>query len=424
MSKTADLTAALIASIAVILFVAVLFGYLAEKLHEPPVIGQIAAGIALGPSLVGRLPGHLTSRLFPASVLPILSEIAQVALIMFIFSVGCELNLDLLRRRRRSIVAVSTGAFLTPMALGSITAVILLSTHGEIARHHGGSAAFVVYFAVALSITAVPVLAGILKDWRLDFTPAGIVSLTAAGVMDVAGWFILAILMAATSGRPVVSTCVLSVAYVIAMVAVVRPLLRWWLGFLPETSAALRTGTVTAAALASSWVTAELGLQVIFGALFLGLLMPRRPDGQVAEDLLRPVNSAAGILLPVFFITAGLSVNLETLHADDVLFLLIVTLVALAGKLGGGLAGARVSGMGWLDAYRVGTLVNTRGLTELIALQIGLAAGFIDTRMYTVLVLMALILTAATGPLLSWAGMGSRAIVPNTVAAPPNLTST
>jgi Kef-type K+ transport system membrane component KefB len=142
---------------------------------------------------------------------------------------------------------------------------------------------------------------------------------------------------------------------------------------------------------------------VIFGALFIGLLMPRRRDGQVAEDLLGVIDNTAGFLLPVFFITAGLSVDISTLRSGDVLLLVVVILVGLTGKLGGGFVAALASGMEWVDAYRVGALVNARGLTELIVLNIGLGVGLIGIRLYTVLVLMALALTAVTGPLLSLA---------------------
>jgi Kef-type K+ transport system membrane component KefB len=406
-SKADHLAAAIVVAVAVILCVAVLLGFAARKLRQPAVIGQIVAGITLGPSVLGRMPGNLSQHLFPATALPVLSVLSQVGVVMFMVAVGYELNLRRLAGRQQSVAAVSVGAFATPMALGAVAALILLGGHDHIAQHRGSAAAFIGYFAVAMSITAVPVLASILQDRRMQDTTVGAVSLTAAGAMDVVAWLVLAMVVGSTGTRPIAEVWGLTLLYAAVMVAAVRPALRWWVNWRPANDTAFRGCVMLALAMGSAWVTAELGLHFIFGALLFGLIMPRKPSGLPDSELIMPISSGASMLLPIFFVTAGFGVNIEAMGAGQVALLVVLIAVGFAGKVGGGLLAARASGMGWLEAYRVGALMNSRGLTELIALNIGLTAGLIGTQMYTVLVLMALALTAMTGPLLSWADVRS-----------------
>jgi Kef-type K+ transport system membrane component KefB len=398
-----------------------LTGILARRLSQPAVIGQLFAGIVLGPSLLGRLPGNPTADLFPREVLPFLTVVAQVALVLFLFSVGYELDFRLLRRRLRAVPIVAGCTFAVPMLLGVASALTLTSWYSapDVPR-----SAFVLFIAVAVSITAVPVLAGIIRERGLTRTVAGVVTMTSAGAVDGLGWLILAValLQASVAGqRPWPVTLALLVGYLLAMLLVVRPALQEWFRR-STTSMRSKVPVVTAVAMASAWVTGAVGLHVILGAFLAGLVMPRGEDGEPHPELLQPVRETGGVLLPVFFAVSGLSTDIGALHGRDIGLFLVVCAIAVVGKLGAGLLAARAAGMPWHDSTVVGVLMNTRGLTELIALNVGLQAGIIDERLYTVFVLMALLTTAAAGPLLRGLGYDrvaeSPAALPDPVATP------
>ncbi|HWE87906.1 MAG TPA: cation:proton antiporter, partial [Pseudonocardiaceae bacterium] len=210
------------------------------------------------------------------------------------------------------------------------------------------------------------------------------------------------VFFAAPHPASLVRTGVLLVVYVVGAVFVVRPVLRRWLR--TELFARQRVPILVGLAFASAWATAGLGLHTIFGAVLLGVLTPRGSDGSPREDLLQPIERAGAVLLPVFFVTAGLSVDIGSLRGSDYLLLAVVLVVAMAGKLLGAGAGARAAGLGWRDSTAVAALMNTRGLTELIALSVGKQVGLLDSRLYAVLVLMALITTVTTAPLLTALG--------------------
>jgi Kef-type K+ transport system membrane component KefB len=383
-----------------------LTGILARRVGQPAVIGQLFAGILLGPSVLGRLPGHLTDHLVPRAVLPSLTVVAQVALVLFLFSVGYELDVRLLNRRLRAVPIIAGATFVLPMLLGAASALVLASWYGRPAAVP--RSAFVLFVAVAVSITAVPVMAAIIRERGLTNTVTGVVTMASAGVVDGLGWLALAIaLLQASAGgqRPWPVTVALLVAYLLVMLLVVRPALRAWF---QRSAAPLRSKVpvVTAVAMASAWVTGAVGLHVILGAFLAGLVIPRRGDGEPHPQVQEPIRETGGVLLPVFFAVSGLSTNIGALHGRDVGLLLVVCVIAVLGKLCVGLLAARVTGMDWRESTVVGVLMNTRGLTELIALNVGLQAGIIDERLYTVFVLMALATTVATGPLLGWLGHG------------------
>jgi Kef-type K+ transport system membrane component KefB len=212
----------------------------------------------------------------------------------------------------------------------------------------------------------------------------------------------VAVFLATSHVASIAATCALTVVYVLAAVFVVRPALRWWLR--TELFGWQRIPILVGLAFASAWATAALGLHTIFGAVLLGVLTPRRSDGSPREDLLRPIKRAGDVLLPVFFVTAGLSVDIGALRGTDLLLLAAVLLVAIVGKFLGAGTAARAAGLGWRDSAAVAALMNTRGLTELIALSVGRQVGLIDNRLYTILVLMALITTVMTSPVLAVLG--------------------
>jgi len=397
-----------IGDVALVLIFSLLLGAAARRCGQPRVVGQILAGIMLGPSLLGRLPGHLTSRLFPAAALPYLSVLSQVAIVIFMFVVGYELDRRFLHGRRRLVPMVAAAALLVPMGLGSGAALLFraqLTALGEPHITHS----LVLFMGVALSITALPVLAAIIRERGIAGTIPGVTATTAAGVMDVAAWVALAAAVAGAAhhgGRSWWVTLLLVSGFAAVMLLAVRPALRWWAR---ERRFVLSSQLPVALVLAlgSAWVTGWLGLHPVFGGFLAGLTMASA-DGTPDPEVLRPMEEIGSLLLPLFFVVTGLSVNLGALNGSAFILLAVVCVIASAGKLVPGYLAARAGGLDARDAATVAALVNSRGLTELIALNVGLTAGLIDERVFSVLVLMALIMTAATTPLLSLIGEPAR----------------
>jgi Kef-type K+ transport system membrane component KefB len=399
------LTADVIGDVAIVIGAASLLGAVARRCGQPTVIGQIVAGILLGPSLLGRLPGHLTDRLFTHAAVPYISVIAQLAVVIFMFTVGYEIDFRPLRGRGRAAPLVAAGALLVPLALGSGLAVVARHAFTAIGEPHADTRSFVLFMGVATSVTALPVLASIVRERGLAGTTAGTIATAAAGIMDVSAWLVLAVALVGTSAassRPWPLTVLLLAGFVVLMLAVVRPALRWWM----RRPGALLSNQVPLAlvlAVASAWVTASLGLHPVFGAFLAGLTMPGRDDAPDA-DVLRVMEQAGGLLLPLFFVVTGLTMNVGALNGGDVVLLVLIVACAMLGKIGPAYGAARLSRLDPRQSATVAALVNTRGLTELIALNVGLSAGIIHERLFTILVLMALITTIATGPLISAIG--------------------
>jgi Kef-type K+ transport system membrane component KefB len=392
---------AVIGDIALVFVIALLLGAAARKCGQPAVIGQILTGIVLGPSLLGRLPGHLTSHLFPSHALPYLNVLSQVAVVIFMFAVGYEIEFGSLRGHGRSVPLIALGALVVPMGLGIACVLLLRPEFASIGMGRQGRS-FVLFMAAATSITALPVLAAIVRERGLAGTAPGVIATAAAGIMDVLAWLVLAAALIGTGhgGRfslPV--TVVLIGCFAVIMLVVVRPAVSWW----TNRRQSLLSSPVPVAfalAMASAWVTASLGLHPVFGAFLAGLTMRGRnrvPDA----DVLRAMDQAGGLLLPLFFVVTGLSLNVGAVRGNAFVLLAVIVVIASAGKLGPGYGISRASGLSVRDSATIAALVNTRGLTELIALNVGLVDGIINQRLFTVLVLMALLTTLTTGPLLS-----------------------
>jgi Kef-type K+ transport system membrane component KefB len=375
-------------------------------MRQPEVIGQLFAGIALGPSLLGRLAPGAMHAIFPTAIVPYLNVISQVAIILFLFAVGYELDLRLLHRRGKAVAAISVTTFVVPMLLGAGSVYLLgTSLYRAAGEPRVTGVAFIVFMGVAVSISALPVLAAIVAERGYATTVPGVTAMASAGMNDVLGWLALAAALFAASAvpgrRPWTVTALLVTVFIVVELLVVRPAMKAWLSR-PGAVMTSKVPVAVAVAMGSAWVSSALGLHVIFGAFAAGVIMPRQADGVPDVDLLRPVLDVGRLLLPLFFIVSGLSVDVGALRGSNLLLFAILLAIAVAGKVGAGSAAARLSGLDGRQSAAVGVMLNTRGLTELIALNAALQAGIIHQRLYTILVLMALVTTAATGPVLEW----------------------
>ena len=405
-ANAAHPVARLIMQLIAIVGVARLFGAFVRWLGQPPVIGEIAAGIALGPSLLGVAAPEVSALLFPASSLGMLQLFSQVGVILFMFVVGLELDWSLVRTKAHLAVAVSHVSILLPFFLGVVAAI---SLYGEYAPAGISFHAFGLFMGIAMSITAFPVLARILEERGLSKTPIGSTALTCAAVDDVTAWTLLTFVVAVvTSGGALLVLLVaigLAIGFVLTMVFGVRPLL----GRLLTDSSTRdpfskdRLAIVVGVLFASALATELIGVHALFGAFLAGAIMPVNDAFRRGlRDRLESFSSV--FLLPVFFAFTGLRTEIGLLDSAGA-WMVCLALIALAtvGKLGGSAITARVMGLDARTAFALGALMNTRGLMELIALNVGYDLGVISPEIFTALVLMALVTTSMTGPLVDLA---------------------
>ena len=402
-----EIAASVVLAIAVIVVVARLVGFLLRRVRQPTVVAEILAGVALGPSLLGLLPGDPTGWLFPLDTRPYLSVIAGLALIIFMFIVGLELHLELVRGKGRLAVTVSVSSVALPFALGCLLALWLHKSHSTSAAGENVKLLpFMLFIGAAMSVTAFPVLARILKERSMDRTPTGVLALACAAVDDVIAWIMLAVVLAVIRSSGVADLVTLvaeSVAFVLLMFWVVKPRLRA-LVTLREAAGRLTPdvfAVVLVGVLLCSYLTDRIGIHAIFGAFLFGAVMPRQGAEALSNEILERIEQITVLLLlPVFFITTGLNVDIKGLGSQGMLELGAVLLVACVGKFFGASLAARLSGVHTRRASAIGVLMNTRGLTELVILNIGLGAGVLDRQLFTVLVIMAITTTVMTEPLL------------------------
>jgi Kef-type K+ transport system membrane component KefB len=387
--------AVLFLDLALIVGVAWLVGRLARAVGQPAVIGEIIGGIIVGPSL---FRGAIADVLLPSDIRPFLGAAANLGLVLFMFVVGFELDLGRLRDSGRVTGAAALGSTVLPFALGLLLAAYLLHDHPTKSR-----VGFVLYIGIAVSVTAFPVLARVIADRRMGGTRLGTVALSSAVVCDVAAWSMLAVVQAVV-GRsgPHGWLVLLAVPSVVVLAACVRPLLtRLFARGGPDGAvSATNLAAVLVGLLASAAVTQAIGLHFVFGAFLFGLVMPRMVGTVLRGRILEQAGFAIALLLPAFFILSGLSVNLSTIGVSGLLELALVLVVAITGKFAGTWVGARSQGFSPRDSTVLATLMNTRGLTELVALSLGLQIGVLDTSLYSQLVVMTLVTTAMAGPIL------------------------
>ncbi|HSU16455.1 cation:proton antiporter [Longimicrobium sp.] len=393
----------LLVQIAVVVVAARAVGLLFRRIAQPQVMGEMVAGILLGPSLLGWLAPGVSASLFPAESLGFLSSISQVGLLVFMFLVGLEMDPRLLRGRGYTALVTSHASITIPFFLGSLLALHLYPRLSDGSVTFTG---FALFMGAAMSVTAFPVLARILTERDLLRTRVGAVALACAAVDDVTAWCILAgvvaLVRAGHAGLPWWGTALGSAAFVAAMIFVARPLL-----------ARLerryeRDGRVTQdvlaivllVTLASAWTTEALGIHALFGAFLAGAVMPKG-EGFVHALTGKLEDVTVVLLLPLFFAFTGLRTRIGLVEGAEMWgFCGLIVLVAVAGKLGGGAVAARMTGMRWREAGAIGTLMNTRGLMELVILNIGLDIGVISPAVFAMMVLMALATTFMTSPLL------------------------
>ncbi|MER5294398.1 cation:proton antiporter [Streptomyces pharetrae] len=394
---TAQQTTALLAGLAVLVILARLLGALARRLGQPAVIGEVLAGIALGPTL---FHGAISDALFPDDIRPLLSALAAVGIAVFMFIIGLEWDATLIRGIGSLATTVSFSSILLPFGLGAALALYLLDDHAADDR-----TAFMLFMGIAMSITAFPVLARILTDRGMSRSPLGVVALACASIDDVLAWSLLAAVVAISgSAGPEEWRILLAVPYLLGMFFVVRPLLR---RFADHRTGLRLTPTVLAGVLAglllSAAATEWLGLHYIFGAFLFGVILPRTGTAQLREDVHDRLGQMSGtLLLPVFFLVAGLKVDLSGLDASGLGDLGLILAVAIGGKFAGAFAAARLNRMPVRESTALATLMNTRGLTELIVLNVGLQLGILGQDLYSLMVVMAVVTTAMAGPLLNW----------------------
>jgi Kef-type K+ transport system membrane component KefB len=401
-----------------VLLVTGLCGRLARRIGQPAVVGEMAGGLLLGPTAFGLLWPHASTWLFAAAHLRGLELLSQAGLTLFLFLLGAEMDLAHLARRGRLLLLTATGSIAAPFVAGAAMALWLAP------RFRAPSvslAAFILFVGTAFSITALPVLGRILRERAQQGKPlprdVAELAFAAAVVNDAVAWILLlAALLAARAGHAAagqgtansLGSLGLALLFVAVMVFAIRPLLQQWVDRtgtgLPQTAACL------ALAFASAWVTDTLGLHAFFGAVLAGICAPRaaiagKPWAASLEDRLRPFTAIA---LPMFFALTGLRTKLSV-HAGMGFVTLAILLIAALSKLAAGSACARLGGMTWRHATEVGLLLNTRGLVELVVLNVGLREGVLTPPLFSALVFMALATTAMTVPALDLAS--SKALV-------------
>jgi Kef-type K+ transport system membrane component KefB len=384
----------------------------AGRLGQPQVMGEVLAGILLGPTLLATVAPDVFELLFPVWVLPLLRGAADIGLAFYMFLVGLELDPRLLRERFEQAALISHASIAVPLALGMAVALPLF----ELVGPETSFVSFALFMGVAMSITAFPVLARILVERRMLRHPVGAMAMAAAAVDDVTAWGLLALASAvAGSGSvlAVVRIVALAVAFCLAMALAGRPLLARMSRAYDE-AGHVPGGWVVAifvGVLLSSFAAQRIGIAAIFGAFVMGLIMPRRAD--LTRDVTRRVEDFVVIvLLPLFFVVTGLRVQVGLLDRPELWLLTLALLaVAIAGKWVGALAAARLTGFSARESAAIAALMNTRGLTELIVLNIGLELGVVTPALFTALVLVALVTTFMTGPVLRLIDPGGRLAV-------------
>ncbi len=396
--------AVLLLQIIVIIFFARVFGFLFKKIGQPAVIGEIVAGIILGPSVFGAYFPEVSSFLFPAASLGALSFISQIGLILFMFIIGMELDLKAIGKQAYGAVIISHASIIIPYTLGMGLAYFMYT---EYAPAGISFVSFALFMGIAMSITAFPVLARILQEKGMTKSKLGAMALTCAAADDITAWCILAAVIALVKSGSSISalyTIGLALLYVLVMLKLIRPALKR-LEHIYETNANRRTAVIAFLFLmliVSAYLTSIIGIHALFGAFIAGVIMPPGIEfRKIVTDKIEDLSII--LLLPLFFVITGLRTQISLLNEGHLWVTFgWVLLVAVAGKFGGSALAAKMVGQSWKDSLSIGVLMNTRGLMQLIVLNIGYDLGILTPQIFAMMVLMALVTTFMTGPALDF----------------------
>ncbi|HLQ28678.1 MAG TPA: cation:proton antiporter [Ktedonobacteraceae bacterium] len=396
------LTGQILLQLIVILIVVHIFGYLCRLIGQQWVIGEILAGLALGPSLLGLLAPGLKGLLFPASSLPTLQTLGDIGLVLYMFSLGARLDTHLMLRQSRRAIVVSLSGIILPLMLGASLAYFLYPAG------FGGPKAnllsFMLLVGSAMAITAFPVLARLLADKNMLGTRIGMLALTCAAVGDVLAWCLLALVVAIIHANGLTSVALTvgsTIVFIGVMFAIMRPLLAYAERRIQSKQLLITLSLVLL--LLSAYVTSMIGIHPVFGAFLMGIILPRRATFIEQVRSLDQVNTV--IFLPLFFVFSGLRTQIGLLNSPTLwLICLLVLLIACVSKIVGSTLPMRWMGDSWRESLSLGVLMNTRGLVELIVLNIGLDLGVLSPTLFSMLVIMAVVTTMMASPLLPLLG--------------------
>ncbi|MGK5546160.1 cation:proton antiporter [Streptomyces sp. URMC 127] len=423
--------AVILADIAVILLAGVAIGPLRARLRQPVVVGEIAVGLLLGPSLLGLLPGDLPGLIFPPQARPHLAAIAQVGIVLFMFVTGWELDFRPLHGRLRAVLALTTASLAVPFTLAVAVCAVLLVQRPAVTSPGTPAGVFVVFMGIVLTMGALSVLARIIKENGLHKSRAGTLAIACGALTEAVVWCALAALLTTVRGHgPAhgLQSLVQVLLYALAMACGVRPLLHRFLHWYAHryTHRFAQSGrqggghpllpvmVISSGVLLSSFATAWTGIHAVLGAFAFGLAMPRDLAPELRLSLEAPFQHTGALLIPVFFALTGLSVDVTGLGPAGAIELAAFLFVGCAGKYAGTLSGARLTGLPSREASVLGVLLNTRGLSEVIMLTIGRDAGIISGEVFTAMLLTALLATASVNPLV-------RALTTESSAGRPSL---
>ena len=395
----------LLSQISVILILSRLVGLGLRTVHQPQVMGEIVAGILLGPSLLGWLSPDISASLFPSDSLGPLNTLGQIGVILFIFLVGLKLDLANILARGRAVLVIAHASMAVPMILGIGLAIYL---YPSLSDTDVTPTVFALFTGIAMGVTALPVLARILKESRLSETPIGTVALATAALKDVMAWCLLAGVIALHTHTAVWGALVFALIttglFVFVMLRLVPRAFHWLevryrrCGRLTDGMLALMLLTMAA----SAWLTEWFGVHALFGAFLAGVALPKGQN-LVSEVTAKLEGITTTILLPIFFASIGLRTSFGLIHGTELwIYLGLILLVAVVGMWGGTTLAARFTGMSWAESTTIGILMNTRGLMEIVILTIGRDIGVISSTMYAMMLIMALVTTCMTTPMLRW----------------------
>jgi Kef-type K+ transport system membrane component KefB len=392
----------LILSVGTVLLAARLMGWSFQLIGQPRVVGEMTAGIVLGPSLFGRFFPDAFAYVFPPSSLPALTTLSQLGLLLFMFVVGLEVDIKRILKQRASVVFISNVSIVLPLALGLGLARAL---YPKFAGEQVPFSSFALFMGTAMSITAFPVLARILKERNLLGTDLGATAISCAAIDDISAWLLLAVLTATVhssqSWHRLAITLLLLIGFVAIMLVPIRRAAASLESLYRKHGAGVELiSALILCLLAASWVTERLGVHALFGAFMAGLVMPKS-ELMIAGIVERIESLSLALLLPLFFALTGLRTRIDLLTDRALLgYTLAIFATAIVGKLAGAALAARTTGMTWKDSLGLGVLMNTRGLVELVVLNAGLDLGVLSPALFTMMVIMALVTTFMTTPIL------------------------